>query len=214
MGRVTLRRRDIEPARPQRFAIRSRSACLISAASGAAHLSCALIITSSTGRSKGRCFMSALSYIQDKDFVGVALCGSAKIRRCLGHRSGPPCPGQWRAHPRPCPKYWTTSTTSLNDIDIDIGGLGLDTQYACMPHVRPQPGATGSRSHGRYRPLFLLADQKPAHDAVRTWVRGFWKAVELAPETWSALVEDERSKTIIAPFVGFFEIGKIAARNP
>ena len=33
--------------------------------------------------------------------------------------------------------------------------------------------------------------------------------MELAPETWSALVEDERTKTIIAPFVGFFEIGKI-----
>jgi uncharacterized protein len=60
-----------------------------------------------------------------------------------------------------------------------------------------------------YRPLFLSADQKPAHDAVRTWVRGFWTAMQLAPETWSALVEDERTKTIIAPFVGFFEIGKI-----
>jgi uncharacterized protein len=60
-----------------------------------------------------------------------------------------------------------------------------------------------------YRPLFLSADQGPAHDAVRTWVRGFWMAMELAPETWSALVEDERTKTIIAPFVGFFEIGKI-----
>jgi uncharacterized protein len=60
-----------------------------------------------------------------------------------------------------------------------------------------------------YRPLFLSAGQKPAHDAVRTWVRGFWTATGLAPETWSALVEDERTKTIIAPFVGFFEIGKI-----
>jgi uncharacterized protein len=60
-----------------------------------------------------------------------------------------------------------------------------------------------------YRPLFLSAGQMPAHDAVRTWVRGFWTATGLAPETWSALVEDERTKTIIAPFVGFFEIGKI-----
>jgi uncharacterized protein len=34
-----------------------------------------------------------------------------------------------------------------------------------------------------YRPLFLSTDQKPAHDAVRTWVRGFWKAMELAPDT-------------------------------
>jgi uncharacterized protein len=60
-----------------------------------------------------------------------------------------------------------------------------------------------------YRSLFLSAGQKPAHAAVRTWVRGFWTATGLAPETWSALVEDERTKTIIAPFVGFFEIGKI-----
>ena len=57
-----------------------------------------------------------------------------------------------------------------------------------------------------YRPLFLSGDQKPAHDAVRTWVRGFWKAMELAPDTWSALVEDDRTKIIIAPFVGFFDI--------
>lgn len=58
-----------------------------------------------------------------------------------------------------------------------------------------------------YRPLFMSGDQKPTHDTVRTWVRGFWKATTLAPETWSALVDDERTRTIIAPFVGFFEIG-------
>lgn len=60
-----------------------------------------------------------------------------------------------------------------------------------------------------YRPLFRSSDQKPTHDTVRTWVRGFWKAITLAPETWNALVEDERTKTIIAPFVGFFEIGNL-----
>jgi uncharacterized protein len=60
-----------------------------------------------------------------------------------------------------------------------------------------------------YRPLFLSDGPKPVHEAVRTWVRGFWKAMQLAPQTWSALVEDERTKTIIAPFVGFFDIGKI-----
>jgi len=31
----------------------------------------------------------------------------------------------------------------------------------------------------------------------------------LAPETWSALAEDERTQTIIAPFVGFFDIDKL-----
>jgi uncharacterized protein len=60
-----------------------------------------------------------------------------------------------------------------------------------------------------YRPLFLSDGQKPPHDAVRTWVRGFWTAMTLAPETRSALVEDERTKAIIAPFVGFFDIDKL-----
>jgi uncharacterized protein len=45
-----------------------------------------------------------------------------------------------------------------------------------------------------YRPLFLSGDQKPTHDAVREWVRGFWKAMELAPDTWSAMAEDDRTK--------------------
>jgi uncharacterized protein len=64
-----------------------------------------------------------------------------------------------------------------------------------------------------YRPLFLAVGQKPAHDAVRAWVRGFWTAMTLAPQTWSALVEDERSQTIIAPFVGFFDIEKPASNE-
>jgi len=61
-----------------------------------------------------------------------------------------------------------------------------------------------------YRPLFLSGDQKPTHDAVRAWVRGFWKAMVLAPETWSKLAEDERTRIIIAPFVGFFDLGHLA----
>ena len=34
-----------------------------------------------------------------------------------------------------------------------------------------------------YRPLFLAASDKPNHDVVRTWVRGFGKAMALAPRT-------------------------------
>jgi uncharacterized protein len=60
-----------------------------------------------------------------------------------------------------------------------------------------------------YRPLFQSGHEKPSHEAVRTWVRGFWKAMQLAPQTWSALVEDARTKIIIAPFVGFFDIGQL-----
>lgn len=60
-----------------------------------------------------------------------------------------------------------------------------------------------------YRPLFLSGDQKPTHDAVRAWVRGFWKAMALAPETWSALAEDERTTIILAPFVGFLDLDNL-----
>jgi Carboxymuconolactone decarboxylase family len=32
----------------------------------------------------------------------------------------------------------------------------------------------------------------------------------LAPATWSKLVEDERTKIVIEPFVGFFDLGGLA----
>jgi uncharacterized protein len=42
------------------------------------------------------------------------------------------------------------------------------------------------------------------------WVHGFWKAMELAPETWSALAQDERINVVLAPFAGFFDLGDLA----
>jgi uncharacterized protein len=39
-----------------------------------------------------------------------------------------------------------------------------------------------------YRPLFVAGDQKPSHDAVRIWACGFFRAMALAPATWSKLV--------------------------
>jgi uncharacterized protein len=60
-----------------------------------------------------------------------------------------------------------------------------------------------------YRPLFLSRNQKSTHGAVRARGRGFWKAMELAPQTWCKLAEDERTKIVIASFVGFFDFGKL-----
>ena len=60
-----------------------------------------------------------------------------------------------------------------------------------------------------HRPLFVAGDHKPSHDAVRAWARGFWRAMALAPATWSKLVEDERTKIIVEPFIGFFDIGGV-----
>lgn len=58
-----------------------------------------------------------------------------------------------------------------------------------------------------YRPAFLPAHGKPSHDDVRAWVGGFWKAMALVPAEWSALVADERTQVIVAPFVGFIDLG-------
>jgi uncharacterized protein len=57
-----------------------------------------------------------------------------------------------------------------------------------------------------YQPAFLAGDAKPTHDSVRSWVHGFWKAMTLAPGTWSRLAEDERTQILIRPFVGFFDL--------
>jgi uncharacterized protein len=52
----------------------------------------------------------------------------------------------------------------------------------------------------------LADDQKPTDDAVRAWGHGFWKAMQLAPETWTALAEDQRTKVILEPFARFFDL--------
>jgi uncharacterized protein len=57
-----------------------------------------------------------------------------------------------------------------------------------------------------YRPLFLVGSGKPNHDVVQTWVRGFGKAMALAPERWSSLAEDERLQPLLTPFVGFLDV--------
>jgi uncharacterized protein len=48
---------------------------------------------------------------------------------------------------------------------------------------------------------------KPSHDDVRAWVGGFWKAMALVPAEWSALITDERTQVIVAPFTGFIDVG-------
>lgn len=58
-----------------------------------------------------------------------------------------------------------------------------------------------------YRPAFCTMDERPSHELVYTWVRGFWNAMQLAPADWSPLLADHRTQLIIAPFVGFMEVG-------
>jgi hypothetical protein len=63
------------------------------------------------------------------------------------------------------------------------------------------------------QPKSVSGDQKPSHDAMRAWARGFWRAMALAPATWSKRVEDERTKIIIEPFVGLFNLDELAANE-
>jgi uncharacterized protein len=56
-----------------------------------------------------------------------------------------------------------------------------------------------------YRPLFVTASDTPNHDVVRAWVRGFSKAMALAPEGWTSLAEDKHLQTLLTPFIGFLE---------
>lgn len=57
-----------------------------------------------------------------------------------------------------------------------------------------------------YRPLFLTGSDKPNHDTVRTWVRGFSKAMALAPEGWIWIAEDERLQPLLSSFIGFADV--------
>jgi uncharacterized protein len=54
-----------------------------------------------------------------------------------------------------------------------------------------------------YRPAFIFSDGKPAHAAIRCWAGGFFAAMALVPDAWTALLEDSRTEILVAPFVGF-----------
>ncbi len=65
-----------------------------------------------------------------------------------------------------------------------------------------------------YQPAFQPAEGKPSRDAVITWVRGFWRAMSLAPTDWIALIEDQRTQDIVVPFIGFMDAARDAAFEP
>ena len=56
-----------------------------------------------------------------------------------------------------------------------------------------------------YRPAFQPEAGKPSRGDITTWVRGFWKAMSLAPADWAALIEDQRTQVLVTPFVGFMD---------
>ena len=52
-----------------------------------------------------------------------------------------------------------------------------------------------------YHPAFCTPDGRPSHDKVSAWVRGFWRAMQLAPSDWSPLLADERTQVIRTPLL-------------
>jgi uncharacterized protein len=59
-----------------------------------------------------------------------------------------------------------------------------------------------------FRPAFCEAGKKADHARVREWVRGFSRAMNLEPQYWIDLADDERTATFLALLVGFMETGE------
>jgi uncharacterized protein len=94
---------------------------------------------------------------------------------------------------------------SLDEIQTVIGAV-MDHHNAIVAALDAGFKQLEAKKPTEYRPLFLVADDKPTHEVVRTWVRGFGKAMTLAPARWSALAEHERLQGLLAPFVGFIDV--------
>jgi uncharacterized protein len=118
-------------------------------------------------------------------------------------QSAPILPSAWIA------RLWGDDESSFDDdaqIKVVLGAV-IKYHNALIAEIDRSLNRLEADGTADYRPLFLSGDHKPTHDTVRIWVRGFWKAMALAPETWRALAEDERTKIVIQPFVGFFDLG-------
>ena len=116
--------------------------------------------------------------------------------------AAPIMPGRWIAG-----LWGDDETVSDDDAQIDIVIRAVTERYkALLVDIDRGLKRLEADRICEYRPMFMPSEGKPAHDAVRRWVRGFWKALALAPEAWSALAEDDRAKSLIEPFVAFFDL--------
>jgi uncharacterized protein len=113
--------------------------------------------------------------------------------------------------PRPIPTaHWLAALLARDDQVLwDTTRLGAEHDAVMARHVALANEI--DRHLGRlererlcdYRPAFLPTVGKPAHATVRRWGGGFAMAMTLAPEAWSALLEDERAQIIAMPLIGF-----------
>lgn len=58
----------------------------------------------------------------------------------------------------------------------------------------------------RWKPMFFASDGAVDVEQCSLWVRGFWKALMLAPEGWMILARDERTQGLIEPFAAFIDL--------
>jgi yecA family protein len=92
-------------------------------------------------------------------------------------RPAPIMPSEW------IPRLWGDDEPIFDDdaqIKIVLGAVmkhhnALITAIDCSLNRLETDGVAD------YRPLFLSGNQTPMHESVRTWVRGFWNAMALAP---------------------------------
>lgn len=113
--------------------------------------------------------------------------------------------------PDPLPRdLWLDQVFGVDDPDFDSTNHATNILGAVMDHYddlyRIIDAAFEKLEAGEptgYQPLFSRSGDKPHHDAVRAWVSGFAKAIELAPDAWLALAGDERTQVLLAPFVAF-----------
>jgi uncharacterized protein len=103
---------------------------------------------------------------------------------------------------------WGESEPIFNAADQlqTVIGAVMDRYNALIAAMDDALGKLETEQPHAYRPLFLSSGDKPKHETVRVWVRGFWKAMSLAPEGWRSLIEDERMRVLLAPIIGFLDI--------
>jgi uncharacterized protein len=112
---------------------------------------------------------------------------------------GPIEPGLWVA------ALWNGEEPAFdNDAEVNAVFGALMARYSSLiAEIDRSLGRLEDERVCDYRPAFLTTAGQSKRDAVREWISGFWKAMALAPEGWSALAADERLQSVIGPFVGF-----------
>ena len=111
------------------------------------------------------------------------------------------------------PSRWIDGIWGENEPTFD----GLDQMQtviaAVMDHYNAITAALDAgfeQIEAKNTPIIARCSWPPATNQTMTscgtWVRGFGKAMALAPERWSSIAEDERLQPLLTPFIGFLDV--------